>query len=99
MTCLKSSIYEHPFHLYRRLLCLLYLPISPSAKSVVESPRPEPSFTESVASPEPLSIELTAASSPPWPSVAEPTVASVVQWGMDPRRKRSHSKEEEKHSK
>ncbi|GFU37062.1 hypothetical protein NPIL_591491 [Nephila pilipes] len=68
-------------------------------KSVAESP--ELSFAESVAqSLELCSTEPRAASPRPGPSMAQPTVVSVVQRKTDPpRRKRSHSKEEKKSSK
>ncbi|GFT33162.1 hypothetical protein NPIL_640211 [Nephila pilipes] len=87
-------------------------PLSPLPPTPVSSPRPispaelpelcfNKSFTEYVAkSPEPCSIEPSAASPQPQPSMDKPTVTSVVQWGTDPpRRKRSHSKEEKKASK
>ncbi|GFU36171.1 hypothetical protein NPIL_435091 [Nephila pilipes] len=76
-------------------------PLSPLPPTPVSSPRPELSFVESVAeSSEPCSTESSAASPRPRPFVAEPTFALVVQRGTDhPRRKRSHSKVEKKHSK
>ncbi|GFT68878.1 hypothetical protein NPIL_626261 [Nephila pilipes] len=68
-------------------------------KSVEESP--ERSLAESVAqSLEPCSTEPRAASPQPGPSMAKPSIVSVVQRKTDPkRRKRSRSKEEKKSSK
>ncbi|GFU06913.1 hypothetical protein NPIL_304391 [Nephila pilipes] len=89
----------------------LPVPLSPLPPTPVSSPRPtspaelpelcfDKSFTESVAKfPEPCSIEPSTASPRPGPSVAKPTVVSVVQRGTDPpRSKRSRSNEEKKPS-
>ncbi|GFT79921.1 hypothetical protein NPIL_608011 [Nephila pilipes] len=68
-------------------------------KSLEESP--ERSLAETVAqSLEPCSTEPRAASPQPGPSMAKPTIVSVIQRKTDsPRRKRSRSKEAKKSSK
>ncbi|GFU11510.1 hypothetical protein NPIL_203581 [Nephila pilipes] len=94
MTCLKSWIHQHPFHLY---LDSCVFSTSPRAESVAESPRSELSFTNLLLllgnvqlNPRQLLYDLD----PPFPS---PIVTSVVQRRTDPRRKRPRFKEEMKH--